>query len=186
MYTIVASIPENLATALTPYREKYDPLTKLIPPNITILKPFDISQPVEEIYQHLQDVGEHQAPIKVSLAGWDVYQEKRPYLTLPLIAGQAEFISLHEHVLTGPLSPLAKQGADYRPHIVFGRLSDPSMVDHVKKTLKFEPQFVFRITYMELFHRQNLDAPWQIDKRFGLKGTVASLPRQRNPVREGR
>ncbi len=186
MYTIVAPVPENLATALMPYRQKYDPLADLIPPNITILKPFDVSRPIEEIYQHLQEIGEHQAPIKVSLAGWDVYQQKRLYLTLPLIAGQAEFMSLHEHILTGPLSPLAKQTTDYRAHIVFGRLSNRSMVDRVKKTLKFEPQFVFRITHIELFYRQSLDDPWQIDKRFGLKGTVTSLPGRRNPVREER
>lgn len=185
MYTIVAPVPENLATALTPYRQKYDPLAEFIPPHITILRPFDFSRSTRELHDHLQNVGEHQAPIKVSLAGWDVYRQRRYLLCLPVIAGQSEFTSLRENILTGPLSPLVKQDSSYRPHIVFGRLASQSDVDSVKKTLKtFEPQFVFRVTHMDLLQRNTLDEPWQLEKRFGLKATVSSLSRKQTLVNE--
>ena len=187
MYTIVAPIPENLETALTPYRQKYDPVAEVLPAGIIILKPFDFSRSGELLYEHLQEVGEQQAPIKVSLAGWDIYQQKNFLLALPLIAGYQEFMNLRQHILTGPLSPLAKQDDAYRPEIIFGRFSTQPTVDRARQALKgFEPQFVFSVAHMDLLQRDKLDEPWTQEQRFGLKGTVSSLPRIRNSVREDR
>ncbi len=187
MYTITAAIPDNLVTALAPYRQKYDPLVNFIPPHITILKPFDFTGAKQVLHEHLTEIGEHQAPIKVSLAGWDVYRRKRYLLTLPIIAGHAEFITLHDHLLNGPLSPLAEQKHPYRPHIVFGRLADATAVESVKNSLKsFEPQFIFRVMHLDLLQRHTTDEPWRPEARFGLKGTVMSLPRKKEMQRGSR
>lgn len=181
MYTIVAPIPDNLETALMPYRQKYDPLAHLIPAHLTLLRPFDFSGDDAALQAHLHEVGEHQAPIKVSLAGWDILRRRRHLLTLPIIAGYDEFVSLRQHLLDGPLSALSKQDVDYRPHIVFGRL-DAAVVDRVKQDLRaFEPQFIFRVTHIDLLQRSTVDEPWRPAERVALKGTVMSLPRPTSP-----
>lgn len=185
MYMVVAPIPDNLIVALEPYRIQFDPTARLMPGNITVLKSFGFSGTVEELHTHLDEIGEHEAPIKVSLAGWDIYTQRQPLLCLPIIAGHKEFVALRRHLLTGPLSPLANQDSDYRPHIVFGRLSDPNDLEFARKLLKnFEPQFIFRVTHLELWQRKVLGEVWQLEKRFGLKGTVLSVPRASPPVRE--
>src|SRR5262245_14931797 len=101
MFIILAPVPENLAKALEPYRSKYDPMAKVIFPHITIVKPFRYSGSVEKLHEHLHEVGESHAPIKVSLAGWDAYDQVPYQVCLPLIAGQQEFVALHSHLLTG-------------------------------------------------------------------------------------
>ena len=176
MYTIIAPAPDNLINAVKSYRQKYDPLTAKIHFNLTLIKPFSFADNRRtELHDHLEQVTERQAPIKVSLAGWDVYTDKYYWLGLPLISGRRACVDLREHLLTGPLQPLADQAADFRPHFVFGRLSTSEALSEAKKTLQgFEPQFVFRVTNIELLQRNTPKETWQIERRFGLKGTVRS------------
>jgi len=186
MYTVVAPVPGNLAAALQPYRQRYDPTAKLIPPNLAIIKPFRFSGTRQELHAHLNDVGDLEAPIRISLAGWDVYSSKGYLLCLPVIAGQQEFLALRSHLLTGPLSPLAEQSQFYRPHIVFGRMPTKEDVNNARNVLaRFEPQFIFRVTHIELWQRKSRKDLWKLEKRFGLKGTVLSTPQTGTPAKSG-
>lgn len=182
MYTIIVRLPENLITAIEPYRQKLDPLAEKIPPNITLVKPFSYAGSPTDLYDHLEEVGENQAPIKVSLAGWDVYTQKLHWLSLPLIAGRSEFIALREHLLSGPLNPLAgKDENAYRPHIIIGRCANQETLTKAKQLLAgFEAQFVFRATSMELLQRDSSDEAWHLEKRFGLEATVTGKQRRSN------
>lgn len=183
MYTIIAPVPEKVTRVITPLRQKYDPAAKVIPPHITVIEPFYYAHSLEELYDHLDEVGEIHAPIKVSLVGWDICEETRQ-LRLPLIAGQSEFTTLRRNLLTGPLSPMAGTDRDYWPQIVFGQFSDPAALAEAKEALaRFKPQFVFRVTYLELLQRDDVDHPWRIQKRFGLEATLSSRSRRNHPVR---
>ena len=180
MHIILAPVPENLTRAIEPYRAVYDPMAKIIFPHITIIKPFLYSGSTEELYEHLREVGEVHAPIKVSLAGWDA-DEQGPYqLCLPLIAGQPEFINLHDHLLTGPLQYLSDSQPDYLPAITFGRFSTVEELKQAKVDLKsFEANFIFRVLQLELLEWDNDPAhPWEVQKRFGLEATLLGVRRR--------
>lgn len=179
MYTIIAPVPDNLATAIEPYRQVYDPLAALAPPHITLLAPFQFSAPVEQLYAHLSDISETYAPIRIFVVSWDVYEGKEYQLHLPMTAGQPEIVTLHDDLLTGPLSSLAGQEQSYRPHIVFGRFSDSTSLAEAKKALKpFEPQFKFRVSHIELWQRAEGGHPWQPEMKFSLKATITGRARR--------
>lgn len=182
MYMVNAPVPADLATAIEPYRQRYDPLAVVIAPHITVLKSFAFPGSSEELDRHLDEIGETHAPIKVSIVGWDAYKQQRNYqVRLPIIAGRLEFMTLRNDLLAGPLSYLSKQqGGDYWPHITFGSFSDQAELERVKKALKgFEPQFIFRVTNLELFRQDKPTSLWQMEKRFALEATVLGSRRRK-------
>lgn len=183
MYIILAPVPENMAKAIEPYRSKYDPMTAVLRPHITIVKPFLYLGSVEELYEHLQAVGETHAPIKVSLAGWDTYEQAPYQLLLPLITGQVEFISLRKHLLTGPLKGIINSQPDYQPGVTFGRFSTLAELEQAKLELaSFEPHFIFRVPHLELLQWDNDPAhAWELQKRFGLEATLIGARRRKTP-----
>ncbi|MBN1992277.1 MAG: 2'-5' RNA ligase family protein [Anaerolineae bacterium] len=186
MYTIIALLPPDLVIALEPHRQKYNPLAGVIPPHIAILDPFRFpTDALPILYEHVTEVGETYPPIKVSLAGWDVYEREDYRIRLPIIAGQPELIGLHNDLLTGPLCCLANhEQAGYCPHIIVGRFSTQAELKKARKDLKgFEPLFTFRITHVELFHRDKPTQPWRKKKRFTLEATVLSPPRKKKRIK---
>jgi hypothetical protein len=182
MYTVIAPIPGDLANAIQPYRQKYDVGFSLMPPHISLLEPFQLTGPSDKLYDHLSEIGETHAPIKVSLVGWDIHPTERTYeLRLPVIAGKPEFTALRNHLLTGLLQPLASSTEDYWPHINFGQLSSEAEMQRAKKQLKFfEPQYIFRVTYLELWQTTDQSQAWQLQEKFSLEATMASRRRRSN------
>ncbi len=173
MYTIVATVPANLAKALGPYRQKYDPAARLAPPHLIILEPFQFAAPPEHLYAHLSEISETHAPIKVFLVGWHVQEGKDYQLHLPMTAGQAELTSLRNDLLTGPLSALASSEKMYQPYVLFGRLADQANLELAKQDLKgFEPLFNFRVSRLELWRRDEAGQPWRVEMKFALKATL--------------
>ena len=179
MLTIIAPIPEKFALPIQIYRQKYDPLVTALPPHITVLKPFRFPEPLETLHAHLTEVGEIHAPIKSSVLGWDI-QDQRPYkLCLPLIAGHQEFVELRKDILTGPLKSLSEVEPDYRPRIMLGQFAELEQVESAKVDLaNFEPQFIFRVTHLELLQWEQPGSPWIKSKRIGLEGTLAGAKRK--------
>lgn len=180
MYTVIAPVPGNVATAIAPYREKYDPLVRVISPHISVIDPFQFAGSSEKLHQHLTTVGEESAPIKIFLAGWDVYEtEAYQQIHLPMTAGRPELTTLHNNLLTGPLRNLAEVSKGYWPCVVLGRFSKRSDLEIAKKALEgFQPQFVFRVKHLELLRRDEVGQPWNLEKRIGLKATLAGRSRR--------
>ena len=176
MYMIVAPIPEDLATMVQPYRVKYDTMANYVAPHIAVVAPFQFSGSPEELVDHLKDIGETHAPIKISLVGWDIDHQPNHYqLRLPIIAGRVEFAALRNHLLSGPLSYLAESEKSYWPNIPMGEFNTEAEVQRAKEHLKrFEPQYIFRVTYLELFEQQEPSHPWRLKSKFGLHATVSS------------
>ena len=176
MYMIVAPIPEDLATMVQPYRAKYDTMANLVAAHISVLTPFQFSGPLKELIDHLTDVGETHAPIKISLVGWDIDQQPNCFqLQLPIIAGRVEFAALRNHMFSGPLNYLAASPKSYWPHIPMGEFKTETELDQAKQQLKyFEPQYIFRVTYLKLLYQLEPYHPWQTKKKIGLNATVSS------------
>jgi 2'-5' RNA ligase len=169
-----------LITAIEPYRQKFDPLADAIPPHITVIAPFEFIQPPELLSDHIRDVSDTYAPIKVSLAGWDTSRQEDYQLRLPLITGRSEFVELHNELLTGPLSQAVQADTDYWPHVIFGRFSEDAELEQAKKSLiDFEPQFIFRVAGLELWQQPSAAATWILQRGFGLNATVLSRPRRK-------
>lgn len=181
MYTVVAPVPGNLITALTPYRQQFDPQANLAPPHISILEPFQFVVNPEPLFIHLSAISEDYAPIRVFLAGWDICQAKQYQLHLPMTAGQAELMALRRDLLSGVLSTLAVKHQTYQPGVFFGHVVEESQLVTAKQTLKsFEPFFKFRVRHMELWQREETNQPWNMTMKFSFKGTVAGSSRQKN------
>lgn len=186
MYTIVALLPQNLATALKPHRQKYDPQAYIIPPHITVLEPFKFSGLLEPLYQHLEEIGETHAPIRVSLVGWDAYTQTDYQLHLPLVTGRLEFTTLRKSLMSGPLAHLEKllETEKYWPHITLGRFSTLDELENAKQALRgFEAQFTFNITTLNLFYRAKPTQRWHPQQRLKLEATVLSIPRNKELIR---
>jgi hypothetical protein len=182
MYTIITPLPENLVSIIEPYRQKYDPLVKVIPLHISLIAPFEYASPLETLFNHLNEVGELHAPIKVFLAGWDTYEGKDYQLHLPMTAGHSELTILHYDLLGGPLSYLAGKIQDYWPRVIFGRFSNPTELENAKNQLAgFSPQMIVRIRHLELLQRDEMGQPWRLLKQFGLKATLAGRARRKKP-----
>jgi hypothetical protein len=179
MYTIVAPVPHNLATALEPYRQKFDPQANLAPAHISILEPFQFAAASERLYAHLSEISEIYAPIRIFVIGWDVFENKEYHLHLPMTAGQSELTALRQDILSGLLSNLCVQSRPYRPAVCFGRLTESDQLQTVKRELKgFEPQFNFRVAHIELWRRDNGTHPWKLEIKFSLKATVVGQSRR--------
>ena len=180
MFTVIIPIPRDLETALYPFRQKYDKTVDVASAHISILPSFDYFGEQDTLDEHLQDVCENYAPIKVSLAGWDLQRSSRGYeMRLPIIAGRSELVALKSSLSSGILSQLPKQNeTGYWPHIHFGEVAHQELEEVKKQLLNFEPQFIFRSMYLELLQRSAPDDPWQTQKKYGLKATVTS-PRRR-------
>ena len=166
-------------TVIGPYRQRFDPLVRLIPPHLEVLAPFEFPGEVEALLQHLADICEAHAPIKVTLISWDVLGNLPYLLRLPVMAGRLELMALYTHLLTGPLSHLADQGGGYEPHLVFGYLVSEKKLDEARAALKqFEPKFTFRADRLELWQQVEVGQVWQVRGQVGLKGTVAGRLRR--------
>ena len=186
MYTIVALLPQNLVTALEPHRRKYDPQAHIIPPHITLIKPFKFTGSIVPLYNHLQEIGETHAPIRVSLVGWDAYTQSDYQLHLPLVTGRLEFTALRDDLMTGPLEHLSKKKNSDWPHITLGRFASLEDLNRAKQALRgFEAQFTFGITSLELLYRSKSIQPWKTQQRVSLEGTVMSMPRKKEFLRIG-
>ncbi len=185
MYMIIAPIATDLAKIIQHYRKKYDPLAEVIPPHITVIKPFRYSNRLSDLYIALGEAGEIFAPIKASIAGWDVHNwdvegQTNYQLRLPIMSGRQELTALRNTLLEDSLDYLPGRDEKYWPHVVFGRFSKDSDAEKAKKEMEtFESQFVFRVTHLELMYRDNPIHPWQSQKSFNLKATVAGARRKK-------
>jgi 2'-5' RNA ligase len=179
MYTIVSPVPDNFTTAIEPYRQKFDPLARLAPPHITLLEPFQFSATPDTLYTHLSEVGEVHAPVKIFLIGWHVYEGKEYQIHLPMTAGVQPLTKLRHDILSGPLSSLASAERTYQPHVTLGRFVAQTDLEQAKQILKgFEPQFVFRVSHLELWQREEAGQPWRVEMKFALKATLAGRNRR--------
>ncbi len=180
MYIITARVPTKLATAIKPYRQRFDPMVEAIPPHILLLEPFRFPGSIEELYYCIREVGEIYTPIKVSLAGWDTSEQLGYHLRLPLIAGRFEITELHNKLSARLLKRPPSPAQDYWPHIVFGRFATASALEQAKKALKgFEPQFIFRVSKLELSRRDTSGQCWEIQSIFSLEATLLSSSRKK-------
>ncbi len=182
MYLLTAPIPDDLAAALRPYRQLYDTQVDTIPPHISVVPPFVFTGETAALFEHLSEIGQAHAPIKVSVVGWDVHPYQGGFqLRLPLIGGKSEVASLRQHVLTDPLAYLAQPNRIIWPHIEFGQVATEADANQAKEVLRqFEPKFVFRVMHMELLVRDADTAPWQLHKKFALEATVAGSRRRQS------
>jgi hypothetical protein len=181
-YRVTVPIPSELGTAIEPYRQQYDTRSDQIPPHIGVVSPFNCDTTPEPIVNHLKEIGETYAPIKVSMVGWDIRPRAKGYdLRLPIIAGREQLIALRNDLLSDILQPLAPTGdqEEYWPAVHFGKVFGEQAAHQARKNLKqFEPQFMFRITYLELWHTQAISSDWELHKKIGLEATLVSRRRR--------
>ena len=92
-YAVVVYLPQALNSAVAPLREQFDPLYNLVPPHITIVFPFEINRPLDELASLIKaETDRHQSFLielntvgdfypQVPIIYWSV--KKNSYLSSP-------------------------------------------------------------------------------------------------------
>ena len=110
-------------------RKKYDPLSDLIMPHITLVFPFDSELTNEELNLYLKECLIDIKPFKVELEGFSKKEDKYgKYLFLNVVQGIDVIKNIHDNLYKDKLKQF-DEGYDYVPHITVGKLSSIELLN---------------------------------------------------------
>ena len=117
-------------------REKYDPLTQLVRPHITIVFPFEnemSNEAIEDILaKRLQDV----KPFEIVLNGISMKEDRfGNYLFLDVKKGADDICSIHEILYKNEFKQFDLE-FEYRPHMTIGKLQSVNELNIAYNDLK--------------------------------------------------
>lgn len=116
----IVAIPALPAEPISKLRRRYDPLTALIPPHLTLVFPFESALSPLELQHHVTAAVAGIAPLPLRLAG--ITGNECEYLFLNVKRGNDALIELHDRLYTGPLSEYRSIEHTFVPHLTIGRL----------------------------------------------------------------
>jgi 2'-5' RNA ligase len=99
-------------------RSKYDPISALIEPHITLVFPFESEISTNDLEAHIDAVLPSYEPFLLKFSGYSVSHDN--YLFLDLIQGKNHVVEIHDKLYTGILFPYLKPWK-YVPHITLGK-----------------------------------------------------------------
>jgi 2'-5' RNA ligase len=117
-------------------RKKYDPLSNLVLPHITLVFPFDSELTNEELKLHLKESLSEIQPFKIELEGFS--KQVNSYgnsLFLNVVQGMDEIKNIHDRLYKGRLKQF-DAGYDYAPHITVGNLSSINLLNKAFNDVK--------------------------------------------------
>lgn len=103
-------------------RAKYDPLSTLIPPHVTLVFPFESMITADELQAHLKESIAGLKPFNIVMRGVTGADEE--YLFLNVKVGNDEIIQLHDKLYTRILRQHLNRSLTYIPHLTVGRIKD--------------------------------------------------------------
>lgn len=114
-------------------RDKYDPLTNLIAPHITIAFPFSDNISNEELIKKLTNLLKDFKPFTIVFKGLSISYDN--YIFLNCIQGNQEIIQLHDKIYEQILPSHFKKSIKYIPHITLG------VANNIDNLNAFEDEF---------------------------------------------
>tara|TARA_R110001592_G_scaffold291221_1_gene560587 strand:- start:633 stop:1127 length:495 start_codon:yes stop_codon:yes gene_type:complete len=100
------------------FRERNDPIWRLIEPHITLVFPFDSAISDEELIEHVETKVVSTSSFKASLCPQPTIDSG--YIYFPILLGNGQISALHDRLYEGLMSKHL-QDRPYVPHITVGR-----------------------------------------------------------------
>lgn len=100
-------------------RLKYDKLSSLVEPHITLAFPFTDSMSDDELINILSVVLKNVKPFNVTFKGISLFEDN--YILLNCIKGEKEIIDLHDKIYLEIIPTHFKKDLTYIPHITLGQ-----------------------------------------------------------------
>lgn len=110
-------------------RKKYDPLSDLVLPHITLVFPFESELSNDELNLHLIECLNGIQPFKIKLKGFSKQvNEYGNYLFLNVVEGMDEIIDINYRLYKEQLKKF-NVGNDYVPHMTVGKVYPIELLD---------------------------------------------------------
>jgi 2'-5' RNA ligase len=114
-------LPSNLDPLVQEFRLKHDPQSKLVPPHVTVVFPFDIELDDDELTRRCQSAIKGVNRIEAKLGPISI--EPNGYVFFLLDQGREEITKIHNQLYSGPLKDQFI-GTSFKPHITIARFDD--------------------------------------------------------------
>ncbi|MFH1686433.1 MAG: 2'-5' RNA ligase family protein [bacterium] len=140
-YAVVIFLPTALQKIIAPLRQRFDPIYNLISPHLTLVFPFDATQPLEELVAAVRAETERTQEIRVDLKSIGDFYPTDPVIFWGVTENRA-LTDLHFrlHVRLG----LAVPHKVYMPHVTVAREISHHRVHLVKdKIVDYLPDEMF-------------------------------------------
>jgi len=117
-------------------RTQYDPLSELVRPHITLVFPFDLQMPNEQLKvfldNKLKDI--QQFTVQLSQISKHINTHGN-YLFLDVTNGLEKIIEIYDALHTDKLEKL-NMGLPYMPHMTIGKLETPELLNEAYEHIK--------------------------------------------------
>lgn len=126
-------------------RRKYDPLSDLVMPHITLVFPFISSLDSNMVEKEVEKVTDCIRPFSITLQG--IKKHISPdgyYLFLELIEGIESIQTLHDALYEDFFSPFYRKEFEYIPHLTIGKFSSKEAMNQAYQELKCYDKFLFQ------------------------------------------
>lgn len=105
---------------ISSFRERFDPLAKLVPAHLTLVFPFEDGMSDLALQQHVQRIAEQERSFAITLQGITAHHGE--YLFLNVKRGNDSLVHLHDTFYTGALAAHLDRRHTFFPHVTVGRI----------------------------------------------------------------
>lgn len=117
-------------------RDKYDPLAKLVRPHITIVFPFNLDLPNEELSKILDDRLQGIEPFTIELQGFSKREDRfGNYLFLDVVKGEVTIRKIHNLLYENEFKSCDLR-IGYVPHMTVGKLGSAEELNNAYEDVK--------------------------------------------------
>jgi len=126
-------------------RDKYDPLSRLVRPHITLVFPFKSDISCAALHSHVESVLSHFRPFALTLQDIIPVKSYGNYLYLRIVEGSDQVTSIHKMLYTGILEPHKPKWLStslYYPHMTVGKIEGEEQYKNaIQETQSFTMSF---------------------------------------------
>jgi len=112
-------------------RKRFDPLSDMVPPHITLVFPFDSNIETDDLID-LIDTAIEELDFDYVEISLDPAILVKEFCFFPIDEGREQIIALHDRLYDDILEPYLAEEEDYVPHITVGRCKSGDEVEEIK------------------------------------------------------
>ena len=154
-------LPSNLDPLIQEFRSKHDPQSKLVPPHVTVVFPFDIELSDGELTGRCQSAIKGVNRIEAKLGPISI--EPNGYVFFLLEKGGQEVAEIHKQLYSGPLEDQFI-GTSFKPHITIARFDEYTRLEVTKAANLLKPNRDFVLDQIVIEEIENSGASREISR----------------------
>lgn len=164
---VAIAVPEPWASELQGYRASFgDPLAEAIPAHVTLVPPTVLTDPLEKVERHLDDVAAATSAFSLHLRGTATFRPTSPVVFITLAQGISSCEMLAAAIRQGPLAQ--DLAFPYHPHVTVAHDIDQEALDDAFARLA-DYSCEFDVTAFHLYVHGD-DGVWRPERSFALDG----------------